>query len=488
MEHKLKTEDFKPIYQRDLKTITNSDLGLLFSVEEGWFIEFKSHVPDGRKLAKSISSFSNSYGGLLVIGAQENAKTRKLEKFSPVSAEEANSIEIKVREAANSYLTPCPFFSTKAIEIPEIDEGENCRWIVLVNIPKGEMPPYLHGDGVIFTRKGDSSSPISLTDHGLLEKLWSETRNKKEELKNRINYLCSQGNKKIPRIELIIKVKRKPTKEIKKITYSDFLSAVKTPFSVGGEAIFNNTYTIDTSYVARRPHENLKTTGMLWEYDYKRNIHYINLPLAAHAFSDEGMDQSKVGYDQLTALEEHLLEKHNGENSFIVDITISMVLICHIIYLIKKLHFDAGDITELLLNARAAALKECFIFLNTPRYEDSLKKNGAPFIYRESDFVYPLDDVAVWKKIDLEEAEGIEETEEIDADAERNKVTINCDIVNGINFFLDICNSAGIPDAILHGHELTEGIKINYDEIVNAFSKIASGKISFSVAENQSIE
>lgn len=67
--------DEKPLqrlYQKPAGEFRSKDLDGLKSLEEGWFVEFKDRVPDTAKLARSLSSFANSRGGLLVIGAKED--------------------------------------------------------------------------------------------------------------------------------------------------------------------------------------------------------------------------------------------------------------------------------------------------------------------------------------------------------------------------------------------------------------------------------
>lgn len=61
----------QPLYQKPAGDFQSKDLDGLSSLEEGWFVEFKDRAPDTAKLARSISSFANSHGGLLVIGAKE---------------------------------------------------------------------------------------------------------------------------------------------------------------------------------------------------------------------------------------------------------------------------------------------------------------------------------------------------------------------------------------------------------------------------------
>lgn len=88
----------QPLYQKPAGDFQSKDLGGLRSLEEGWFVEFKDRVPDTAKLARSISSFANSHGGLLVIGAKEEQKTRRLGGFTPMSQADAEHCVMRARQ------------------------------------------------------------------------------------------------------------------------------------------------------------------------------------------------------------------------------------------------------------------------------------------------------------------------------------------------------------------------------------------------------
>jgi predicted HTH transcriptional regulator len=65
---------FNP-FGKNLADIIENDLQGLLTVGEGWYIEYKSAVPDSKKIAKSIASFSNSYGGLYILGVESDKNT-----------------------------------------------------------------------------------------------------------------------------------------------------------------------------------------------------------------------------------------------------------------------------------------------------------------------------------------------------------------------------------------------------------------------------
>ncbi|GHU52304.1 hypothetical protein FACS1894200_12850 [Spirochaetia bacterium] len=76
---------FNP-FGKNLKDIQENDLQNLHTVSEGWYIEYKSILPDSKKIAKSIASFANSYGGLYLIGVVADKQTNCAVEFPGVAA------------------------------------------------------------------------------------------------------------------------------------------------------------------------------------------------------------------------------------------------------------------------------------------------------------------------------------------------------------------------------------------------------------------
>ena len=56
---------FNPFKKSIREPLTPEDLEMLIidSVSEGYFVEYKGFLPVSKKIAKSIASFANTYGG-----------------------------------------------------------------------------------------------------------------------------------------------------------------------------------------------------------------------------------------------------------------------------------------------------------------------------------------------------------------------------------------------------------------------------------------
>jgi predicted HTH transcriptional regulator len=64
-------------FNKKIEELTFDDLHTLIDneVTEGFYLEFKSNFQEPRKIAKSIASFANTYGGWYFIGVDDEETT-----------------------------------------------------------------------------------------------------------------------------------------------------------------------------------------------------------------------------------------------------------------------------------------------------------------------------------------------------------------------------------------------------------------------------
>ena len=125
--------------------------------------DFKFEISDARKIAKSLSAFSNTIGGRLLIGVKDNGRIAGIR-----SDEEIYMIEA----AAQVYCEPQVEFGLKDYRI----EG---RTVLEVTIPEAENKPVLakdeNGKGWAYLRIADENilaTPIHL-------RVWREAKSPK---------------------------------------------------------------------------------------------------------------------------------------------------------------------------------------------------------------------------------------------------------------------------------------------------------------------
>ena len=71
-------------------------------------------------------------------------------------------------------------YETQILEGPVSNIGLNPdRCVVVVRVPEGANTPYVHNDGKIYIRVGDSSSPVPATDRSTFDLLYRRGQEKR---------------------------------------------------------------------------------------------------------------------------------------------------------------------------------------------------------------------------------------------------------------------------------------------------------------------
>jgi hypothetical protein len=112
---------------------------------EGQMLDFKYCISDPRKIARSLSAFSNSDGGTLLIGVRDNGSIAGIN-----SDEEYYMIDTAAR-----------LFCNPEVEVRINQHNINGKSILEVNVPKGSKKPYKakddDGHWKAYFRQGDQN-------------------------------------------------------------------------------------------------------------------------------------------------------------------------------------------------------------------------------------------------------------------------------------------------------------------------------------------
>lgn len=199
--------DYNP-FGKPINNLQVDDLRALRSVSEGWYIEYKSVVPDASSIAKSISAFANTYGGWLFYGIEELDRSDCVAGgFPGIENQKLDSLLQRIRQAAAASLNPAPHFDVKVLKGPDADLGlAEDRSIVCIKVPRGQAAPYVHLSGRIYRRVGDGSEPRPETDRFVLDQLWQRGRDIKEEYSEWLgrDLELSKGEQERPFLRLFI--------------------------------------------------------------------------------------------------------------------------------------------------------------------------------------------------------------------------------------------------------------------------------------------
>lgn len=275
---------FTPFDKR-LADIVPDDLATLFDVHEGWYVEYKEQLTLARSLAKSLSSFANQYGGFLFFGVTSDRETTTAHSFPGIDSSSIPRCLQSLKEASKDLLHPDVFFSTRVFEgpIPSIglDEG---RAILVAEIPPGPDTPYVHNDGHIYLRIGDSSEPRPATDRATFDLLFRRGEESRLQLEDRIQRspVVSKGEKQKPYIHLSI---LSDPYEIMGHWYGgnlDHFSSTMREKSIP----FDNIFSMSNGYIARQTANN-DAYGRTFTWEFSRHCHsHVTLPIPMLAAED----------------------------------------------------------------------------------------------------------------------------------------------------------------------------------------------------------
>ena len=264
----------------ELQEIDETHLAGLREVAEGWFVEYKSEVPNPRVLAKSLSSFANRHGGWLFFGIQEDSADNTAASYPGIPDAEVASTVRRLRDAAKDLLQPtAPFFHhTLSGPLADISLPPG-RSIVVVRIPEGAFTPYVHNDGRIYVRTGDSSSPVAATDRTTIDLLHRKAEEKRSLLDDLIDRcpVVSQGEAE-DTTYLHLVLCSDPFRVLGHWydgSFTDFSTVMGTP-----PLPFDNIYTSQEGFVARQARGNERQKRLFtWEFSRRCNS-FVTLPLS----------------------------------------------------------------------------------------------------------------------------------------------------------------------------------------------------------------
>ena len=153
------------------------DQGLPESVN----LDYKLEITAPEKLAKTVSSFANTFGGVLVIGVDENDTSRPKAPFEGLTFEQ--KIEERVWSTLVEHVYP-PV-------LPEVHvcPPENGRTFVVIRVPQSSTTPHaIRHNTAVYLRTGNISKPELLERLATTDEIsWlRERRRRSEELQKRI--------------------------------------------------------------------------------------------------------------------------------------------------------------------------------------------------------------------------------------------------------------------------------------------------------------
>ena len=148
-------------FDKAINELRPTDLAPLKSVNEGWYVEYKSELISAPALAKAVSAFADTYGGWLFLGVKEKSKDESVAgEFPGIPEKKVDGALQRLRQSAAEHLNPTPFFETRVLRGPCVEIGlAEGTSVVAIEIPQSHTAPHIHKDGRIYRRVGDGSQP-----------------------------------------------------------------------------------------------------------------------------------------------------------------------------------------------------------------------------------------------------------------------------------------------------------------------------------------
>ena len=158
-------------------------------------------------MRKAFLRLLTNNGGWLFLGVKEDGRDHVADSFPGIPDSQVNPALDSIRNAAKYLLNPPIFYNVRLFPGPtdSIGLGEG-HSIIVVQVPEGPNSPYIHNDGRIYRRVGDSSQPVSVTDRSTFDLLAQRGEEARKRLAERVLWspVTSKGEENQPYIHLSI--------------------------------------------------------------------------------------------------------------------------------------------------------------------------------------------------------------------------------------------------------------------------------------------
>jgi hypothetical protein len=370
-------------FDKELQELDSADLVSLRTVSEGWYVEYKREVPSGTAIAKSISAFSNTYGGWLFIGIEELSKEDAIAgAFPGIAEEDVDPALQRMRQVIAAQLNPSPHFESKVIWGPcESISLPEKRAVICVRVPWSPFAPHVHKSGVIFRRVSDGSEPRPESDRAVLDQLWRRADNLREQYKDWVEHdpEFSKGEGEQPYIRLLLVADlwrdRDPRIDI---SLEEVRAIMSQPPGIVSVVPFDSVHTSSEGFVARQLMGNdPQKLGLTWRL--RRNlISDIIFPLPFYKVEKLELLQYEMnGYIGISQFVE-TLSKRQYTTASVIDLNYLFYLLIGIVEIQRRLLAKAGWSHGYYYKVRLLNTWRTTPFVDIPIVLDSFDAHGVP--------------------------------------------------------------------------------------------------------------
>ncbi|MGV1907503.1 AlbA family DNA-binding domain-containing protein [Agrobacterium cavarae] len=377
--------DFDP-FDKPFDSITAEDLAILKTVAEGWYVEYKREVPNASSISKSVTAFSNTYGGWLFYGIDELSKENAVAgSFPGVPLDEADAFLQRIRQSVAANAQPTPFFRVRAITGPApLIDLEDGRCIIIAQIPWGPEAPYIHKSGVIFRRVGDSSEPRPENDRYMLDQLWKRSEKITERYENWIDeeLEISEAERNLPFLQIFVirdfwrdhpPIKPLSLKKVREIL------ADKGPYTLP----FDKVYETRREYVCRQTTvDDPERMSLTWKLSRGLNSELI-IPLPN--YNVRGVGEALRHFDGYSHIERFLkiCGDQNYKDPKIIDVNMILLLLLGFCRTLVSLSDEIGWEGDFHAKLKFRGLWRTISFFDMKEFLDDFEAYGLPLMLRD---------------------------------------------------------------------------------------------------------
>ena len=375
------------------------DLAALHQVHEGWYVEYKERPIRRADIAKSLSAFANQYGGWFFLGVAENRTTQTAERFPGIPTSSVPAALESIRNATKDLLHPSVFYDYKVIDGPVdligLPIGQS---VIAIQIPQGPATPYVHNNGRIYRRIGDSSDPVYITDRAEVDLLSQRRQAMVAQLEGRVQRSPRVSDLEEGRTYVHLHILSDPH-EILGHRYDSDLQGF-SDIMKGDLLPFDNTFQSHEGFVARQVGPNPgDMRALTWEFS--RHCHsLISIPLNVYDVVSlrRKYPDSPTIQDFSAAIANSRIDQAN-----IIDLTYLLKVFVAVSVRHRHLVGKAGIRGPFYAKCRLENVWRTIPYLETPAFIQQVNRFGLPLV-QDSSLVVPegrtLDDFVFLEEYD----------------------------------------------------------------------------------------
>lgn len=388
---------FNP-FDKPLDEIVFEDLDQLSEngVAEGFYVEYKEQMPSNKQVAKGVSSFANTDGGLFFLGIKDDDEDNVPVAFPGLDISGKVETKEKLRNVLKGRISPPPNFKSRLIHNPHEEE----QAVAMLSVPKSYSTPHITNDGRIYRRLGEGSDPYKFATEA---KVIDELTNRRESWDERVEQFCQPdlGFTPVQDDWSFLELYGVPSTLGERVCpevledlegFRDQLSQTKIEMKLGDES-----ERVDMGLTVGKTMDSVRTTSNgvvahIWNRDVSGEIDTALTPTTFAFYADGGMrcllpmsiidashDSSSAYHEVNTAVEGSL-----HEIDFIdgLDTVLNIYTIYHAyLGLLERYGWFESEGTNLDMKANINNIYRSLLFFTSDWYVDYIRDFGPPICY-----------------------------------------------------------------------------------------------------------